>query len=173
MFSYTVGFDDDPDNDHDGIWIGDHTRTLKLDAGDAIRSVATGTDAILDHDDLGTLFGHKVDGSRQGGIHTHPEFTHSHAHYSRGKGYYTEDYPDHTHPSHAHPDGSNSHPPGCGPASTSTTSRSNRTRTATLVPTSASMTASPIPTSAGTLNPGAMRTTTSTPAGTAASCQGK
>ena len=115
VFSYTVGSDDDPDNDHDGIWIGDHTRTLKLDADDAIRSVATGTDAILDHDDLGTLFGHKVDGSRQGGIHTHPEFTHSHAHYSRGKGYYTEDYPDHTHPSHAHPDGSNSHPTGLRP----------------------------------------------------------
>ena len=108
VFSYTVGSDDDPDNDHDGIWIGDHTRTLKLDADDAIRSVATGTDAILDHDDLGTLVGHKVDGSRQGGIHTHPEFTHSHAHYNRGKGYYTQDYPDHTHPSHAHPD--NPHP---------------------------------------------------------------
>ena len=115
VFTYTVGSDDDPDQDASGIWIGDHTRTLKLDADDAIRSVATGNDAILDHDDLGTLIGHKVDGSRQGGIHTHPEFTHSHAHYSRGKGYYTQDYPDHTHPSHAHPDGSNSHPTGLRP----------------------------------------------------------
>ena len=110
VFTYTVGSDDDPDQDASGIWIGDHTRTLKLDADDAIRSVATGNDAILDHAALGTLVGHKVDDSRQGGIHTHPEFTHSHAHYSRGKGYYTQDYPDHTHPSHAHPDGSNSHP---------------------------------------------------------------
>ena len=61
VFTYRVGSDDDPDNDGDGIWIGDHTRTLQLDAGDAIRDVATGTDAILNHDALGTQSGHKVD----------------------------------------------------------------------------------------------------------------
>ena len=61
VFTYRVGSDDDPDNDGNGIWIGDHTRTLQLDAGDAIRDVDTGTDAILNHDALGTRSGHKVD----------------------------------------------------------------------------------------------------------------
>ena len=63
VFTYRAGSGDDPDNDGNGIWIGDHTRTLKLDAGDAIRDVDTGTDAILNHDELGTQSGHKVDTS--------------------------------------------------------------------------------------------------------------
>ena len=62
VFTYRVGFDDDPDNDDNGIWIGDHTRTLQLDAGDAIRDVATRTDAILNHDAPGAQSDHKVDG---------------------------------------------------------------------------------------------------------------
>ena len=63
MFTYRVGSDDDPDNDDNGIWIGDHTRTLQLDAGDAIQDLATGTDAILNHDAPGTQSDHKVDTS--------------------------------------------------------------------------------------------------------------
>ena len=100
VFTYTVGSDD---QDSNGIWIGDQTRTLKLDTDDAIRSVATGANAVLDHPALRTRSGHKVDGSQQGAYnHTHQEFTHSHAHFNDGKKYYTEDYPDHTHPFHRH-----------------------------------------------------------------------
>ena len=59
VFTYTVRTGDSDDN---GIWIGDHNRTLKLDGGDAIRGVANGmdVDAILNHDAPGTQSGHKV-----------------------------------------------------------------------------------------------------------------
>ncbi len=65
-FGYTVASSDDDDN---GIWIGDQDRTL---AGDrrgnpqngAIASAATSAAADLAHASLGTLSGHKVDGSR-------------------------------------------------------------------------------------------------------------
>ena len=60
VFTYRTGSDNDPDNDDDGIWIGNHTRTLELDA---IRDVGTGTDAILNHVSPGTQSGHKVDTS--------------------------------------------------------------------------------------------------------------
>ena len=43
-----------------------------------------------------------------GVTHSHPEFTHTHAHFNDGKGYYTESYPDHFHPSHVH--GDEAHP---------------------------------------------------------------
>ena len=110
VFAYVVGSDDDADRDTDGIWIGDHTRTLKGDAGDAIQSVATGNDAVLDHERLGTQSDHRVDGSLPGNSHGHQEFTHSHTHFNDGKRYYTQDYPDHTHRFHAHPNTDNDHP---------------------------------------------------------------
>ena len=43
-----------------------------------------------------------------GETHSHPELTHTHAHFNDGKGYYTESYPDHFHPSHVH--GDEAHP---------------------------------------------------------------
>ena len=43
-----------------------------------------------------------------GVTHSHPEFTHTHAHFNDGTGYYTESYPDHFHPSHVH--GDEAHP---------------------------------------------------------------
>ena len=66
VFGYTVA---PGDEDDDGIWIGDDTRTLVGDrngnpqAG-AIASTATGTAADLDHTGLPVQTGHKVDGSR-------------------------------------------------------------------------------------------------------------
>ena len=60
MFTYTV---QTGDSDGDGIWIGDHTRTLKLDAEDTIQDVSSRKDAILNHDAPGTQSGHKVDTS--------------------------------------------------------------------------------------------------------------
>ena len=66
VFGYTVA---PGDEDDDGIWIGDDTRTLVGDrngepqAG-AITSTATGTAADLDHPGSGTQSGHKVDGTR-------------------------------------------------------------------------------------------------------------
>ena len=66
VFGYTVA---PGDEDDDGIWIGDDTRTLVGDrngnpqAG-AIASTATGTAADLDHTGLPVQSGHKVDGSR-------------------------------------------------------------------------------------------------------------
>ena len=60
VFTYTVlPTDEDPD----GIWIGDHTRTLKLDTDDKIRN-PHGADARLQHSARNTLSGHKVDGDR-------------------------------------------------------------------------------------------------------------
>ena len=59
VFGYTVRADDD---DNDGISIGDHSDTLRLDAGDAITSVATGENAFWHHAKLGVQGGHQVFG---------------------------------------------------------------------------------------------------------------
>ena len=59
VFSYTV---QSGDRDPNGIWIGDQTRTLKLDSGEYIRSASTMNDAWLNHDGLGTQSDHKVNG---------------------------------------------------------------------------------------------------------------
>ena len=72
VFAYNV---QSGDTDIDGIWIGNHasgTRTLQLDAGDAITSLG-GADANLEHDRLNTQSGHKVDGSRIAG-NVDPQF---------------------------------------------------------------------------------------------------
>ena len=66
VFGYTVVSSDDDDN---GIWIGNETRTLDGNRGGepqngTITSVATGAAANLDHSELGTDSDHKVDGSR-------------------------------------------------------------------------------------------------------------
>ncbi len=58
VFTYTV---QTGDSDGDGIWIGDHTRTLKLDAEDTIQDVSSRKDAILNHDAPGAEAGHRVD----------------------------------------------------------------------------------------------------------------
>ena len=65
VFGYTVQA---ADSDGNGIWIGDQDRTLVGNRNGtpqtgAITSVATGRAAGLTHADLGTLSGHKVDGS--------------------------------------------------------------------------------------------------------------
>ena len=67
VFGYTVVSTDDDDN---GIWIGDQSRTLVgnregTPQTGTITSVVTGAAADLDHDELGTQSGHKVDGLRQ------------------------------------------------------------------------------------------------------------
>ena len=59
VFSYTVVAGD---MDTDGIWIGNHDRTIKLDTGDAIRGTGGGLDAVLTHAQEGTQSGHKVNG---------------------------------------------------------------------------------------------------------------
>ena len=59
VFSYTVVAGD---MDTDGIWIGNHDRTIKLDTGDAIRGTGGGLDAVLTHAQEGTQPGHKVNG---------------------------------------------------------------------------------------------------------------
>ena len=67
VFAYTVQSTDDDD---DGIWIGDHTHatnpTFDLEAGQSVVGAVTGLDALLEHDKLGTLDDHKVDGSLTG-----------------------------------------------------------------------------------------------------------
>ena len=61
VFAYTVLATDMDDN---GIWIGDQTRTIMLDAGETIRDLDSNTlDAVLTHDGLGTQSSHTVDGS--------------------------------------------------------------------------------------------------------------
>ena len=65
VFGYTV---EPGDEDNNGIWIGDQSRTLVgIREGDpqngAITRVATGLAAGLTHGGLGTQSGHKVDGS--------------------------------------------------------------------------------------------------------------
>ncbi len=61
VFSYVVGSDDDPDDDGNGIWIGDGTRTLQLDSDDRIRSAETDHNAEIEHNALGDQSDHKVD----------------------------------------------------------------------------------------------------------------
>ncbi len=61
VFAYTVQASD---MDDDGIWIGNQSRTIMLDAGEYIRAVGTTLDAVLTHAELGTQSGHKVDGSQ-------------------------------------------------------------------------------------------------------------
>ena len=63
------------DIDTNGIWVGNDAtdnQTLRLDADDAITSLG-GDDANLEHDELGTQSGHKVDGSRISG-NVDPQF---------------------------------------------------------------------------------------------------
>ena len=72
VFGYTVLA---ADEDTDGIWIGDQSRTLVGNRnGDpqngTITSVATGVAAGLTHSQLGTQSGHKVDGSQAAAIST-------------------------------------------------------------------------------------------------------
>ena len=61
-FTYQVAA---ADSDDDGIFIGDGTTTLKLGTDEHIRRADTGQDAILTHAEVGTLAGHKVDGSME------------------------------------------------------------------------------------------------------------
>ena len=61
VFSYVVGSDDDPDDDGNGIWIGDGTRTLQLDSDDRIRSAETDHNAEIEHNAVGGQSDHKVD----------------------------------------------------------------------------------------------------------------
>ena len=58
VFSYTVQTSDVDDN---GIWIGDGTQTLLLDAADAVRDAAS-RDADLNHCVVKTMANHKVHG---------------------------------------------------------------------------------------------------------------
>ena len=58
VFQYTILA---ADNDPSGIWIGDQTRTFKLDADDSIQGVSNSLDAVLDHRGLSTQTGHKID----------------------------------------------------------------------------------------------------------------
>ena len=114
VFVYVVRASDD---DEDGVSVGDDA--LRLDGDDVIRNGA-GDGAELAHDEVGAQSGHRVDGGRRAGVHTHAEFTHSHAH-SR------ERYPEHTHEGHEHPDKANDHV-RAGPGRTCTTRRRTRMR---------------------------------------------
>ena len=58
VFEYTVSTTDD---DSDGIWIGDHTDTLRLDGDDTIVGVSNGRTAVLDHAEIGRLASHRID----------------------------------------------------------------------------------------------------------------
>ena len=60
VFSYTVVAGD---MDDDGIWIGDQSDTLKLDAADTIEGTMGGLTAVLTHAEEGPQTGHKVDGA--------------------------------------------------------------------------------------------------------------
>ena len=58
VFEYVVTTTDD---DSDGIWIGDHTRTFKLDSDDSIEGAHNGRAAVLDHPEVGILTSHRID----------------------------------------------------------------------------------------------------------------
>ena len=60
VFGYTVVVGD---VDDDGIWIGDQSRTIKLETGDTIQGTVGGLDAVLTHEEKGALSGHKVNGA--------------------------------------------------------------------------------------------------------------
>ena len=57
VFEYTVSTTDD---DPDGIWIGDHTDTLRLDGDDTIVGASNGRTAVLDHREVGQLASHRI-----------------------------------------------------------------------------------------------------------------
>ena len=61
VFRYTVQA---ADQDTDGIWVGDQSRTLKLDPDDRILTMSNSLPASLTHGEEGTKGSHKVDGSR-------------------------------------------------------------------------------------------------------------
>ena len=62
VFRYTVKA---TDADSNGIWVGNQSRTLKLDADDRILTASDNSlPASLTHDEKGTRENHKVDGSR-------------------------------------------------------------------------------------------------------------
>ena len=58
VFEYTVSTTDD---DSDGIWIGDHTDTLRLDGDDTIVGAHNARAAVLDHQEVGKLASHRID----------------------------------------------------------------------------------------------------------------
>ena len=58
VFEYTVSATDD---DPDGIWIGDHIRTFRLDGDDTIVGAGNGRTAVLDHREVGKLASHRID----------------------------------------------------------------------------------------------------------------
>ena len=69
-FTYTVVATDE---DINGIWVGDQTRTFKLDGNDRIVTAANAlVGADLTHAGLNTLSGHKVDGARSSVPNTPP-----------------------------------------------------------------------------------------------------
>ncbi len=74
VFGYTVQATDE---DTDGIWVGDQTRTLQLDGNDGILTSASGLSATLVHRSLGTQSAHKVDGTRSppAGVEVDPPLT--------------------------------------------------------------------------------------------------
>ena len=74
VFGYTVQA---TDVDTNGIWVGDQTRTLKLDDNDGILTSAGGAAANLAHRSLGTQSAHKVDGTRSppAGVELDPPLT--------------------------------------------------------------------------------------------------
>ena len=62
VFAYTV---QSGDEDDDGIWIGNHNTdhpTFALQNGQSVVGVDSGRPALLEHDEVGTQGGHKVDG---------------------------------------------------------------------------------------------------------------
>ncbi len=69
VFAYTVRTGD---TDSDGIWVGDHQRTIKLDSGEYIRALNIGPDADLTHGRLGKLGSHRIDGSLEAADGTAP-----------------------------------------------------------------------------------------------------
>ena len=60
VFTFTVQAGD---RDNNGIWIGNHSRTFRLDMNDRIRTASQQIDIDRSHPEYGTYDGHKVDGS--------------------------------------------------------------------------------------------------------------
>ena len=60
------------DRDNNGIWIGNNTRTFRLDVNDRIRTTSRNIDIDRSHSEESTQSGHKVDGSRTPGMATAP-----------------------------------------------------------------------------------------------------
>ena len=57
VFGYTVQAGD---QDTDGIWVGDHTQTFRVDADNDIRAKSGNEAVTLNHAEVGLLSGHKV-----------------------------------------------------------------------------------------------------------------